>query len=82
MAMSIRNPKAERLARRLADASGVTMTEAIIQALEDKLRKLEIAPVDDADFAALMNISRRCAGLPVVDARTEDEILGYSKEGV
>ena len=82
MAISIRNPKAEYLARKLASASGSTMTEAIIQALEDKLRKLEIAPTCDSAFTALMNISNRCAALPTLDDRAEEEILGYNKEGL
>ena len=37
MAISIRNPKVEHLARELAQRSGATMTEAIADALEASL---------------------------------------------
>jgi antitoxin VapB len=81
MAMSIRNKKAENLARQLSRATGVTMTEAIIQALEDKLQRLEKAPAANADVAAILEISKRCAALPTLDTRTDDEILGYGPDG-
>ena len=53
----------------------------IIQALEDRLRKLESVPTEDADLSAIMQISRRCAALPTLDTRVEEEILGYGEEG-
>lgn len=40
MAMSIRNPRAEALAREAARRSGETMTDAIIRALEEYVAKL------------------------------------------
>jgi hypothetical protein len=57
------------------------MTDAIIDALEDKLRRLESRPPGDAELAKIMSISRRCAALPTIDTRAEDEILGYTAEG-
>ena len=32
--------------------------------------------------AAIMNISRHCAALPVLDARPEEDILGYGADGL
>lgn len=81
MALSIRNPRAEHLARAVARTTGETMTDAIIDALEDKLRKLESSPSADAELARIMRISRRCAALPTIDTRPEDEILGYPAAG-
>jgi hypothetical protein len=78
MAISIRNKRAEELARRVARATGVIMTDAIIQALEEKHQKLEPAPVENATFAPVMSISRRCANLPTIDNRPEEKIIGYS----
>ncbi|MDZ7760660.1 MAG: type II toxin-antitoxin system VapB family antitoxin, partial [Desulfovermiculus sp.] len=40
MALSVRNPKAEQLAREIADLSGESLTQAIIHALEDGLNGL------------------------------------------
>ena len=40
MALSIRNPKAEKLAREIAAESGETITQAITLALEERLQRL------------------------------------------
>lgn len=32
-------------------------------------------------FQAIMEISKRCAALPIQDSRSEDEILGYNDTG-
>jgi len=80
MALSIRNPRAEDLARAVAKTTGESMTDAIIDALEDKLQRLESRAPVDAMLARIMNISRRCAALPTIDTRSEDEILGYTTE--
>lgn len=45
MALSIRNPKAEKLARQLAAISGENLTQAIISALE---KRLEVSIVIEA----------------------------------
>ncbi|CEJ11320.1 -like transcription factor [bacterium YEK0313] len=39
MTLQIRNDRARKLARKLADKRQVTMTEAVIQALEGELRR-------------------------------------------
>ena len=41
MALSIHNPKAEKLARKLASKSGETITQAIIRAIEDRLERMQ-----------------------------------------
>ncbi len=84
MALSIRDPKTDRLARELAALTGETMTQAIRTALEERLgrerRRQEQRAAALADD--LMAIGRRCAALPVVDDRPEEEILGYDERGV
>ncbi|MBW1980509.1 MAG: type II toxin-antitoxin system VapB family antitoxin, partial [Deltaproteobacteria bacterium] len=40
MALSIRNPRAEQLAREVAAMSGENLTQAIIRALEERLERL------------------------------------------
>jgi antitoxin VapB len=82
MALSIRNPKAEQLAREVAAASGETLTQAIIHALEERLQRLRgrkkiLDPVEE-----IMKISKRCSQLPDQDSRTADDILGYDQHGV
>jgi hypothetical protein len=53
MALHIRDERAAKLARRLADRQGVSMTEAVIQALEGALlRRERPLPERLADIAA------------------------------
>jgi len=54
-------------------------------ALLEKLRGKPEATVElDAEerFAAMMEISRRCAALPELDPRSADEIIGYDENGI
>jgi antitoxin VapB len=81
MALSIRNPKAEKLARELAAESGENITQAITRALEERLQRLRgrSAATDLAE--EIMKISRRCSEIPDQDPRSPDEILGYGRTG-
>lgn len=40
MNLQIRDPRARKLARDLADLEGVSMTDAVVSALEDRLERL------------------------------------------
>jgi antitoxin VapB len=82
MALNIRNADAEKLAARLARLTGRTKTQAVIDALRDRLARLtrERRPRRLAD--QLDDIALHCAALPVRDARSADEILGYDDEGL
>ncbi len=81
MAISIRNRKAEELARRVAAESGESMTEAILHALEDRLEKLEGKRSFGGLGAELGRIAERCARLPDLDSRSPEEILDYDGLG-
>jgi len=82
MALSIRNPQAEKLARQVAAETGESLTEAIIHALEERLERLKgrRTAFDVAD--EIMRISHRCRALPERDQRCADEILGYDERGL
>ncbi len=81
MALSIKNPEAERLARALAKESGSTITRSVIVALEDALRKARGRRSAPCVREAILEISDRCAELPDLDSRGSDEILGYNGVG-
>ena len=82
MPLSIRNPKAESLAREVAAESGESLTQAVIRALEDRLQRLK-GRRSAGDLAEdILAVSRRCRALPDQDVRTPDEILGYGQDGV
>ena len=91
MAMSIRNSRAESLAREVAELQQVSMTQAIIEALEHQKARLETQEGKVAGAAAggqkarllsILEIGARCAALPDLDGRTADEILGYDADGL
>jgi hypothetical protein len=57
---------------------GVTLTEAVIHALEDQIRAQK-RPIDQKKVDA---ICAKLASLPDLDSRTPDKILGYDSFGV
>lgn len=82
MALSIRNERAEQLAREITQLTGDNMTAAIIMALEEKLERLRRFRRANSKLEEIMVISRRCSALPDLDTRSPDEILGYDEHGV
>ena len=82
MALSIKDPEADRLARELAARTGETLTEAVVVALRERLAReagrVRSIPLHDE----LATIRRRCAGLPVLDNRSAEAILGYDERGL
>jgi antitoxin VapB len=82
MAFSIKNPEADRLARRVARLSGESLTSAVAVALRERLDRLESRTLGRSLADELDAIARRCAALPVLDARTADEIIGYDERGI
>ena len=82
MALSIRNPKAEKLARKLAAESGETITQAITHALEERLERLRGRSTTTDLMEEILKISKRCSAIPDQDQRSADEILRYDSRGV
>jgi antitoxin VapB len=82
MALNIRNREAEKLADALAKLTGETKTEAVIKALRDRLDRLRRERSNRRLADELDEIARHCARLPVRDARTAEEILGYDEHGL
>ena len=82
MALSIRNTRAEQLAREVATISGENLTQAIIHSLEERLERLRGRRTTVDLTQEIMVISKRCSDLPDLDPRSPDEILGYNQYGV
>jgi len=83
MALSIKSPEADRLARELADATGETITDAVIGAMRERLaREHRRRENRDLLLADVRAIADHCAALPLLDTRSEDEILGYDENGI
>jgi antitoxin VapB len=82
MPISIKNHQTELLARRLAELTGETLTEAVRLAVAERYDRLRRARSGRSLADELNAIALRCAQRPVVSALTDDEILGYDKSGV
>ena len=82
MALNIKNEEADRLARELAEITGESLTDAVIEALRQRLeresgRLLSFGIRDD-----VARIQRRIADLPRLDHRSDEEIMGYDESGL
>ncbi len=82
MPLSIKDPETERLARALAERTGESITVATRRALEERLRRIGSAARKAALLEDLAASRRRWNALPVLDARTPDEIIGYDENGL
>ncbi len=82
MPLSIKHPEADRLARQLAAKTGESLTDAVINALREKLARHPARGTAHRLSHELRAIRERCAKLPVLDPRAPDEILGYDDHGL
>jgi antitoxin VapB len=84
MVLNIKNPETEKLARELARRRGKGITEAVTDALrrEVERERRKVRPDDKEKFHRdIDEIVQRVKRLPVLDDRTDDEILGYNEHG-
>ena len=81
MALSIKSPEAERLARLVAQETGESLTSAIECALRERLERLRRRQNARVLTEKLRDIVRRVHALPTLDDRTPEEIIGYDEHG-
>jgi len=83
MAISLKDPETDRLARAVAELTGETLTTAVRKALAERLERERLRRGETLDLVArLREIGKHCASLPVLDPRSPDEIVGYDKTGM
>jgi antitoxin VapB len=63
MTLNIKDPEAHKLARKLADQTGETMTRAVTEALRERLARVNRAQKPDNTASDLLSIGRRCAAM-------------------
>jgi antitoxin VapB len=81
MSLEIRSEKADTLARELARATGEDVDTAVERAIEERLARVpwRLPVARQAEVDALFE---RLARMPVRDARSADEIVGFDAHGV
>jgi antitoxin VapB len=82
MALNIKHPDADRLARQLATKTGETLTDAVLNALRERLSREEARRRGPSLRREMEAIRKRCSSLPVLDSRPADEVLGYDDHGL
>jgi antitoxin VapB len=82
MALNIRNPETEELAKTLAKLTGETKTQAVTKALRDRLERVRRRLSGRRLADELDEIALHSASLPILDARDADAILGYDASGL
>jgi antitoxin VapB len=82
MALNIKHPDADRLARQLATRTGESLTDAVLNALRERLLREDARQRAPTLQRELAKIRERCSALPVMDPRTADAIIGYDDHGL
>ena len=87
MPLNIRSEEANQLAAEVAILTGETKTDAVIQALKERLDRLRLqgqaqAEQQDSRLERLDRIALRCAARPILDQRRAEEICGYDANGL
>jgi antitoxin VapB len=80
--LNIRNEETEQLATVLAQLTGETKTEAVTQALRERLQRVRRARTKRRLADDLDEIALHCSTLPVRDLRSADEIMAYDEHGL
>jgi antitoxin VapB len=79
--LNIKDAQTDRLARRLAQLTGESVTQAVRTAVEERLEREE-RHRSRPSVEQVMAIARRFASRPVIDDRSPDEIIGYDERGL
>jgi antitoxin VapB len=82
MSLSIKNENTERLARKVADETGESITEAIQKSLEERWQRLKERKRGRVLASQIEDLLRRVDALPTLDSRSPDEIVGYDEHGM
>ncbi len=78
--LNIKDKETHDLATQLARAEGKSLAQVVKEALREKLER----EGDRSSSLAkrLMDLGAECSQLPVLDPRSDDEIMGYDEVGV
>ena len=82
-ALNIKDPEVHDLAKELARRTGRSLTDAVKEALKEGLAQARSRQTDQTRLVGrVMEIARLAASRPVLDSRSDEEILGYDESGI
>lgn len=82
MALSIKHPEADKLARELSRLTGESLTDAVVGALRERVKRMKSNRDRAKIMARIKALASDVRRLPVLDPRSADEILGYDENGL
>jgi hypothetical protein len=82
MGVSIKSAEAERKLRRVSRLLGKSMTATVIELADGKLKELDAKKDRERVHRAVDRIVRRIKALPVLREGTDEELIGYNKDGL
>ena len=81
MAFTINSPEADRLAHELAELTGESLTEAVTNAIRERLAAVQRPAKRTPSMARIAEIQAFVASLPDRDTRSLEEML-YDENGL
>lgn len=82
MALNIKDPETDRLARELAVATGESITIATRRAIEERLQRFRARAAAADTRLDLSDLVARARSRPDLDDRSAEKILGYDEFGL
>lgn len=83
MALSLKDPETDRLARAVARLTGESLTATVKVALTERLERERLKRGTRRGIGdRLRRLGKSCAALPDVDPRSPDAIVNYDEFGV
>lgn len=82
MPLSIKHPEADNLARELAEATGETLTEAVLLAIRERLVRVVGRRRDRGLRDEIARIQERVTRLPRLESGSDEALLGYGDDGL
>ena len=82
MALNIKDPETDGLARQLADLTEESITVAVKVALLERLEREKRRRGTKIDWTSLRQNQQEMANLRIVDERSANELLDYDEGGL
>lgn len=82
MALNIKDPETDALARELAQLTGESITVSIRHAIEERLARVRARSLVDERGSEISDLIARGRKRPILDDRDPDSILGYDSAGL